>query len=298
MNSPIDLSSLWEVCSENKPDINLTEVDTDLHAPSYEGLLQKVWVEENSAGRRYHISCNHGDAFAHFVIIPADKHIKFNTNNERGALSLIQGVVLGSYLRIIGQLALHANVLVRDGNAIAIAGQSGSGKSSLTCSLMKQGFKLLADDQFLFTFAHNGNVTAHFGRRKLRLWPDSVKYFDIDSQYCALVYDEIEGFDKLEIFDPDLVTKTPTKVSAIYCLEPRSRSIRAPQCQEVNGAEKLALLMKHRYGLIAPIGAAKKQEWIRLSKLADAISVFSVTMPDDMAGLSRHAQALFSKSVT
>lgn len=45
-----------------------------------------------------------------------------------------------------GQLAIHCSCVEKDGRAVLISGNSGSGKSTITGELLKNGYSLMADD--------------------------------------------------------------------------------------------------------------------------------------------------------
>ena len=69
---------------------------------------------------------------------------------EDGEEMLLRSYLLGHGLAMLhlqrGEMPIHCSALVKDGKAILVAGDSGSGKSTTTAVLLERGFSLMADD--------------------------------------------------------------------------------------------------------------------------------------------------------
>jgi hypothetical protein len=87
--------------------------------------------------------------------------------------SMLHGVVGGVVLHQRGDLILHASCVVVGDRAVAIAGPSGRGKSTLAGALVAQGHGLLTEDLCRIRFA-DGAAWAIPGSSWLRLWPDAA----------------------------------------------------------------------------------------------------------------------------
>jgi hypothetical protein len=73
-----------------------------------------------------------------------------------------------------GNLVIHASaVLLESGRAVAFAGQSGRGKSTLATAFHQQGHSLISDDCLLLK-ASEKSLQVIPAYPSLRLWPDSV----------------------------------------------------------------------------------------------------------------------------
>jgi HprK-related kinase B len=70
------------------------------------------------------------------------------------------GTAYGTWLLDRGSAMIHASAVVRDGRALAIAGDSGLGKSSVAVRLLERGFDFLTNDRLIVEPAHQG-VVAH-----------------------------------------------------------------------------------------------------------------------------------------
>lgn len=106
---------------------------------------------------------------------------------EPGALpgtveAMLQGGVFGALIHQRGELPLHATTLVHPGRdlAVAVAGDSGAGKSTTAFALIRRGWVLLSDDLSRITL-EDGKPTARPGRSHLRLLADACAHFGLDT---------------------------------------------------------------------------------------------------------------------
>jgi len=78
------------------------------------------------------------------------------------------GSAMGALLAQRGKLVLHAGCVAMGERALAVAGNSGAGKSTTTAALVQRGCTLLSDD---LVAVSQGRVCS--GYPFLRLWPQS-----------------------------------------------------------------------------------------------------------------------------
>lgn len=81
--------------------------------------------------------------------------------------------VAGTVLHRRGGLPLHAACIAREGRAVALAGPSGRGKSTLAAALAGRGWTPVTDDVCRVDFRDDG-AWAVPGPARFRLWPDAV----------------------------------------------------------------------------------------------------------------------------
>lgn len=79
-------------------------------------------------------------------------------------------------LRYRGWYALHAAALVRNGRGMLLVAGSGCGKSTVTLSLVRSGWKYVSDDTVLLR-AERDHVQAHSFRRTCCVDPPTVAHF-------------------------------------------------------------------------------------------------------------------------
>jgi hypothetical protein len=102
--------------------------------------------------------------------------------DERSLRLAIVGPLLGVILAQRGRFVLHASTVAIDGRAVAFAGPSGRGKSTLAAALARAGHPLIADDMTVIdTSAVRPVVQPGFPR--VKLWPDSAEALaeDVDA---------------------------------------------------------------------------------------------------------------------
>ncbi len=77
-----------------------------------------------------------------------------------------------------GIAAWHAATAVRDGQAVILAGDSATGKSTLLAALLARGWAMLGDELAPVVVRTGGAVTALPTGSEVRLWPDAIKRVD------------------------------------------------------------------------------------------------------------------------
>ncbi len=80
------------------------------------------------------------------------------------------GTCLGLLLQQRGELVLHASTVARDGRAIALAGGSSVGKTTLAAAMVDRGYDLVGDETCVVTQAADGTPVAVPGAPSLHLW--------------------------------------------------------------------------------------------------------------------------------
>jgi hypothetical protein len=83
------------------------------------------------------------------------------------------GPVAGICLRLRGLHALHAAVVVVDGQAIAFTGGAGAGKSTTAAAFARAGYPVLTDDLAVLR-AQGGRILASPAYPRVKLWNDSA----------------------------------------------------------------------------------------------------------------------------
>lgn len=102
--------------------------------------------------------------------------------------ALLEGGVLGALIHQRGELPFHASTLVspRRDLVVALAGESGAGKSTTTYELIRRGWMMLSDDLTRVTIEERTPIVWP-GRSRLRLTGDACARFGIDTTPCAPV---------------------------------------------------------------------------------------------------------------
>ncbi|HEV7427002.1 MAG TPA: hypothetical protein VGQ46_11595 [Thermoanaerobaculia bacterium] len=122
--------------------------------------------------------------------------------DERALRLAIVGPLLGVILAQRGRFVLHASTVVIDGRAVAFAGPSGRGKSTLVAALTRAGHPLIADDMTVIDTSTAMPVVQP-GFPRVKLWPDSAE---------ALA----ESADALPLLHPDRTKRSLQVTDAFH----------------------------------------------------------------------------------
>ena len=162
------------------------------------------------------------------------------------ACTYLLGPVLGFVLRLRGVISLHASAVAVDGQAIALLGSPGAGKSTIAAAFAQCGFSVIADD--VVALVEDGkNFQVQPGYPRLNLWSDSVRALfgsdealpritpTWDKRYLALG-DNGFGF-----------ASKPLRLAAVYVLGARDAPLEAPVIDYLSGSNALAEFVTNTY---------------------------------------------------
>lgn len=152
--------------------------------------------------------------------------------------------VIAALFRQRGMLVLHANVVVTPRGAIAICGESGSGKSTTQAVLMKHGCLMLTDDVTVLCQRPDGTIIALPGVPKMNLCEDAA--IRLGHDISLLPRNPLTGG---KVIVP--VTKTASvshavPLKALYLITKHSGEKLI--ASSLNGVEKFAALQDCVYG--------------------------------------------------
>ena len=183
-------------------------------------------------------------------------------------------MVLPALLRQRGLLVLHANSTVIGVGAVAIAGDSGAGKSTTLAGLLGRGASMLSDDVTALRTDCDGVVEALPGIAELHLTEASSHGLGVD----------VSGFvkqpwrrQKTAVPTADRMADGPAALTAIYLL--RIGGVSKVQTVELTGQAKFAALSECVYGpVLSHEGPAMLP---MLSAVLDQATVTLVVRPAD-----------------
>jgi hypothetical protein len=124
------------------------------------------------------------------------------------------GTVFGILCHQRGFLPLHASCVGIGGCAIAFAGASGMGKSTLAAALVQRGYPLLADDVCVVDWRTPGPPMVIPSIIRLKLWRDVLDALDLQIAPEARVR---VGLEKYTVMQTPLHVE-PLPLAAIYHL--------------------------------------------------------------------------------
>jgi len=168
------------------------------------------------------------------IIVNSNSHI-----DESFLRSLILGPALGIILHLQGRMVLHASAVNINGEAVAIMGHNGLGKSTTTMALVGRGYPLLADDILSIEFDHQGYPVVHPGLARIKLWPEVYPKYSEYIQKIDIIHPESPKRScQLKRQSPSII---PLK--HIYILEKSDKL----GLSDVNHSEALIELIRNSY---------------------------------------------------
>lgn len=180
-----------------------------------------------------------------------------------------------------GRPPLHACVIDISGHAVALAGNSGAGKSTTARALIRRGHRLVADDQAIIDPERH---LVQPGYPSMKLWSDSAVVGNDRLDPMLRVQGEINKFH-LPLngaFQPN-----PTPLALVFSLQPDS-ACREPWAQELSWQESTAALHELIYRAdvsIAIDGGRALFDWT--VRIAGKLHVRVLHRPDDLRKLDQ-----------
>ena len=183
------------------------------------------------------------------------------------------GTVLGVLLQQRKIFLLHASAVVRDGGAVLIAGESGAGKSTLTAAMVREGYRLIADDTCLLTLQGDRTVV-HPGHSRIKLWKESLDLFGISAAQLSRVHEEMEKH-----YWPvgDSFETEPQPVEAFF--ELTSGEVTETEITRLNGVEKILALARNTFRVEALDNPSYTDSVSYWAKRARHFQLFRMTRP-------------------
>lgn len=183
--------------------------------------------------------------------------------------------LLGSALGILcynrDMLPLHASAVVCGGGAMAFAGPSGVGKSTLVAHFARAGYEVLTDDVCAVGFDSSGEPEIWPALPRLKLWGDAAEAFGLDKASLAPV---TEGVHKYHVPIARRAVARPVPLRRLYVLSnPKGEARRS--IIRLRGTQAMQAVMAQTYRAIflVPMGL-RRRHFVHCAALLDHIEVY------------------------
>lgn len=196
---------------------------------------------------------------AAYLVDPGGRRVIIDTDLPPDAPD-IRVFLLGTVFAILcfrrGLLPLHASCVRIGDAAVAMAGHSGAGKSTMAAGFRMRGHALLADDVTVLDIAAPGGPRVLPAFPRLKLWRDVMKRMDLSTQGLERTRREL---NKFHLPIEDGFCPEPLPLTAIFRLarvaEPRHAGAR-----RLSGAGAVAAVgcEVYRRGLMGRLGLARR----------------------------------------
>jgi hypothetical protein len=203
----------------------------------------------------------------------------------------LQGQLLGLVQRLRGVTCLHASAILINGQAIAVAGFPGAGKSSTAAAFLQMGFPVLADD-VVPVFDDAGKFMVQPAHPRLWLRPDMVKTLFGSTDALPLLAPSWEKrYLDLNVEGPGMPLD-PKPLAAIYILSGRANEPERPVVTEGAPLDMLLELLCNTYmnHLLDP--RMRALEFATLSRLQRNVPVLLVHPHEDVSKISLLCQTI------
>jgi hypothetical protein len=186
-------------------------------------------------------------------------------------------------LGLMGDLVLHASAVVHGDEAMALAGPSGRGKSTLAAHLAARGAHLLTDDCLVLRETPGGWRAYPFDQG-IRLWQDSARATLRGPVKGASM---AEGSAKLRVQrHPELAFRLePAPLGCIVLPQERRRNLRRAVLTRFTPREGMMALLPQMFFFEVHRKLALRNQFERLSRLAESVPLYRLDLPSDLASL-------------
>jgi hypothetical protein len=205
------------------------------------------------------------------------------------AATYLLGPVFGLLLRLRGTICLHASAVAMGGQAIALVGAAGAGKSTTAAALAQLGLSVLCDD--VLALSERGEkffVEPAYPR--LRLWPAAVTMLRGAPDALPRL---TPSWDKrfLDLAqEPQRFQSQALPLTALYFLAQRSGCAAAPRLTPLSQRDGLLRAIANTYANIALAAAPLAREFEVLGRLVEQTRVRQIQPhrdPDRLGDLCR-----------
>lgn len=212
--------------------------------------------------------------------------------SERNVRLFLLGSAMGLILHQRGRLALHANAIMAQGQALLFLGESGAGKSTLAAWCAQQGYSVLSDDVCAISFNPAGGPIVHAGPPRVRLWRDALERLELTASDFSRSFDDDPDYDKFDVpLNCSAAASEDTLVRAVSVLEEGC----GPAVLRLTGVEAVEALYSHTYRGSYLSGRACRKHWESCVLLARNTAIFKVSRPRDLINFDRDARDILSQ---
>ncbi len=207
------------------------------------------------------------------------------SNNKNGAIQLF---LINHVLSIIQhqqkKLVLHASVVRNSKKALAIAGETGSGKSTLSAALcLHSEYHLVADEHCVLDFHSQLGLQALLGSPFIQVWEECLPYLGKNIDQLNPIRQGLKKYF-LPIDQPQNCTSRAISLHECYILKWCTES--KASIRQLHGQEKLTALLQQVYQWPYVKGMELQQHvFLKCTQLAKQINVFEFQRPKSLSTL-------------
>ncbi len=171
---------------------------------------------------------------------------------------------------------LHATVVERNGEAIALVGESGQGKSTLAASFLATGLRLLTDDLMLLS-PGEPPLLAYPGPPRIKLLPDAAER--IIGPEASKVPMNPETDKHVFPVPASSQCRDPARLRGIYVLEHGEPSRQEIRIEPLAGREAFMALVGHTFNRYLSDPERLRRQLVEMTRVLNAVPVKRIVYP-------------------
>lgn len=207
------------------------------------------------------------------------------------ACTYLMGPVIAFTLRLRGVTCLHASSVAVNGQAIALTGQCGAGKSTTAAAFARLGYSVLADDVTVLD-DDGGQFRVQPGYPRVNLWPDSVHaLFGSEDALPHITPTWGKRYLPLDRKEHKFQA-TPLPLSAIYILSEHEPSLTSPIVEELAARDAFMKLVTNTYVNYLLDGEMRAREFDLLGRIVAGVPVRRVRPAADSSKIFALCEAI------
>jgi hypothetical protein len=206
---------------------------------------------------------------------------------------LLQNQIRPLALSLQGRNLFHASAVALGDMAVAFAGRSGQGKSTLAASFAAHGHGFLTDDGLELSETVQGFL-AHPSHPSIRLWQDSL---------ASVVAPDAPRAEPVQYSPKSRVLSsaglphvdTPLPLKALYVLA--REDVSCIEVTPLSPADALIALIHHAFLLDIEDRTAMARHFDRLARLVSSVPIYSLDYPRRYERLGDVREAIVNRSL-
>ena len=185
------------------------------------------------------------------------------------------GSAIAAILHQRSLLPIHASAVEINGEAVLFSADSGFGKSTTCLAFQKEGFNVVSDDVCVLSVDDKGAVYIYPGYPQVKLWKESLIYFDEEETKHRRLRENEEKFG-VRVRDTFL-DKSKIPVKSIFFLDKKEQD--GVNVNELKGLDKLIYLQSNIFRPFFQQKNQVKQNFSKIGQVANSVDFYSIIRP-------------------
>jgi len=188
---------------------------------------------------------------------------------------------------------LHATAVVIEGKALALLGDSGSGKSTMAAAFVHAGHQILTDD-LLMIREMDGILYGFPGPTRIKLFPEVARRFFPNHGPCPLM--NPESGKLLVPLESSQSTQAPAPLHGFLLLKEPDERLCGSHIDRLSGTQSFLELVRSTFNARISSPDRRRRQFRAVQEWAARIPVRALTYPRSLAALEQVLEDIVSKT--